>query len=572
MLLFLVFIMPAQLSSRELRTPWSLDRWYMHAPICDPTECDFLWHFNAGFAGLRKQSFKAFKNRITFDTDPSLAGIVFGKNSFTALDAFAPGTTSTNPFLVFSRITPIFDYSENTAYFETIFDRAIRGNENWRAGFRANIPFRALKVGLENGCCQEKSKEEIIDELVSYQNERVQGSSGVLTINNAFAFRLDFLASLYEQTAGITPFKPLINFHNTGKVNNPITIHDIDITNGNNNPVSVIERSDGTVPQGVYSASQSDVNTMSAIPANGFGLSNNARARFVNTIDYTPLASSAAKSQLWVVPTYTPGATPGQDPIVPDARTIENKVQQLLQNLTSAQTSINFLEAHGMDFNTNTFVGIGDMNFEFYSRYAWCDFFGEGIFGVKIPTGVKVKNPQKPLTIFTTGNNRHFETRLGGVGEWQPKTWFLTKWDFFWCHAFSNKELVAAPFAGATVKNIGPTISSHIYWDYFFGHIQSDFFVPANPQVGLSIGYEWYVKTHDHVSFDQKTAVDFFGNVKPLDPAVLEERTEVVSNKVRTELFHQGENWELFGGWTHVFAGANAPKETDWHIGFIAYF
>ncbi len=74
------------------------------------------------------------------------------------------------------------------------------------------------------------------------------------------------------------------------------------------------------------------------------------------------------------------------------------------------------------------------------------------------------------------------------------------------------------------------------------------------------------------MSLKSTTATDFLGFTQPLDKNVLRERTDVVSHKVRTEMFHQGDFWELFAGWTHVFAGKNAPKETDWHLGLIAYF
>jgi hypothetical protein len=60
--------------------------------------------------------------------------------------------------------------------------------------------------------------------------------------------------------------------------------------------------------------------------------------------------------------------------------------------------------------------------------------------------------------------------------------------------------------------------------------------------------------------------------VQPLDAHVIERRTNVMAHKVKTEIFYQGDYYETFAGWHHVFAGKNASKETDWYIGFAIYF
>lgn len=569
----LMFVASTGLMARELRTPWSLERGYMHAPIPRPTDCDTRWNYDTWAGALHKESNKAFKDKQTFGTDDSLAGIVFGKNSFIGLDAFAPGTISpANPFLAFAHITPRFDYRENSAYFGFAVERAFGCDRQWRAGFRASIPFRSIKVELDSGpCCD---TEESLGDVALKQDERISTAAAPLSplvqvIQDSFAYRLDFLASLFLTQAGVPPHEPLVKFHNPN--NNDITINDIRVSDFTQNPIHVIQRIDGTPPENNFSEYQPVVNALPFVGANGSGPGNNQRARFSQAINYTPLGSNVpAQRQLWIVPTDANDGA-GNLEMRADAQSIRSKVEDLLENIQGL-SALGFFEDHGVFFNTQHVVGAGDLNTEIYFNREWCNFFFEGSVGVRFPTGVKVKDPGKVLTIFSTGNNRHFETKLGILGTWQPQVWFIARADAFWSHAFAQSERVGAPFKGATVKNIGPTINADISWNYFQGHIDANFFVPCNPRVGFMFGYEWYVKTKDHVSLDQSSATDFLGAVQPLDPTVLEMRTKVISHKVRTEMFHQGDYWELFGGWTHVFAGRNAPKETDWHLGFAAYF
>jgi hypothetical protein len=250
---------------------------------------------------------------------------------------------------------------------------------------------------------------------------------------------------------------------------------------------------------------------------------------------------------------------------------IRMAINDLLENLPSTG-AISFLESQGVTFGTQKHVGIGDIDSELYFNTEWCDFFFEGIFGVRWPSGIKVTDPGRLLGIFSTGNNRHYEVKFGGIGTYDPRVWAHIRAEAFYSYVIPRNERVAAPFAGATVKNIGPAINAKISWHKFVAHLDGIFLVPCNPRVGFLAGYEVYVKSKDNISLRQTTAVDFLGNTRPLDADVLQMRTDVVSHKVRTEMFHQGDFWELFGGWTHVFAGKNAPKESDWHIGFVAYF
>lgn len=571
------------ITARELRTPWSLQRGAQHWPFPRPViDCDQRWIIDTWGGGLHRQSDKAYLNKETTKTE-NLSALIFGKENFVVADIFSPETVVTNPLLSTLLISPRISYNENSAYFGFKFAHKVDCEGCLQAGVRSVLTFRAIRTGLDD----EMNLAETIEDVRQLQNDRIDGtalagtiSPTIQDINNtgghngpAFAYRMDFVNSLYLSTAGVPPFPKFLNFHDTSKTPADVTVNgsaDI-ISNTTNNPVHLIKSI--TKPIGVYSAIQPVVNA--ALPfLNADGTNGTEGQRMIGfdqAIDYTPLATNTdAQRQLWFVPTLVAGGAANNIiTVAPIAATMRDNIEQIIKTL---DTPINFLKASGIDFSTQHIEGAGDWDNEFFINYQYCNTLLEGFVGVRLPTGRKIKHPNRVFSIFSTGNNRHFEFRLGGVATWQPNDWFIAKIDALWSQVFRGNEKVAAPFAGATVKNIGPTIDANISWNWLQANLDFTFLVPASPCVGMTAGYEVYYKSSDKVSLKTTTATDFLGNIQPLDASVLEYRTNVTAHKVRTEFFHQGDNWELFAGWAHVFAGKNAPKETDWHIGLVSYF
>ncbi|MGE0206424.1 MAG: hypothetical protein AB7R69_01095 [Candidatus Babeliales bacterium] len=575
-ILLLLLVGSSGIGARELRTPWGLERGPFHYPVpCRSTDKEQCWNVDIWGAGLYRQSNKAFIDKMSFKTDPSLAGIIFGQNSFVGLDAFAAGVTSpVNPFLAFAQIAPRINYRESSAYFGCYIERQLPWGCDcaWRGGMRITLPFRAIDINLEN-CCD---LEETLADVCHRQNERVDGAAiganpTIQTVDDCFAYRLDFLSSLFLQQAGVPPFDPFVEYRRPIASTFDVAMDAAVISDRNDNPINFIRRTDGTLPEGPYCAPFNVVDAAQFINADGSGGVNNERLRgFNQNIDYTPLSNDkAAQRQLWAVPTVGQVAGTLQEFTI--AQNIGTAIEQLVRNLPNAG-AIGFFNEHGVDFNTQHNVGLGQMEFEFYANRDWCNWFFEGIVGFHAPTGLKVKDPGKIYKIFNTGNNRHWVAKFGGIATYDPNIWCHIKAEAFYSYVAPATERVAAPFTGATVKNIGPAVKASISWNQFVARLDTIWLVPCNPRVGWLLGYEAYFKTKDNVKLKQTTATDFLGNTHTLDPAVLEERTKVYSSKARVEMFHQGSFWELFAGWTHVFAGRNAPKETDWHIGLIAFF
>src|SRR4029079_2080544 len=92
--------------------------------------------------------------------------------------------------------------------------------------------------------------------------------------------------------------------------------------------------------------------------------------------------------------------------------------------------------------------------------------FLDGLIAVIWPTGKKQENGGD-VFFQSTGHWRHFELRLGMEGGWKPREWFAFQFDWTYNHVFERTQPKAAPFLGATVRNIGPNDFAKVKWDYF---------------------------------------------------------------------------------------------------------
>lgn len=168
------------------------------------------------------------------------------------------------------------------------------------------------------------------------------------------------------------------------------------------------------------------------------------------------------------------------------------------------------------------------------------------------------------------GNNGHYEFKLGIQALWQANCYAALKGDLSWHAVQRSSECVATPFFGACVKNIGRPLDVQIAWDYLLFH--ADIILTPRAYTGLEIGYELYHKKRDSIYWFESYATDCQGNRNLLDSSVLSRNTNVTSHKIRAEAFWFCDTFDIFGGGSAVFAGRNAPKEHEWHMGIIVYF
>jgi len=605
----------ANLTARVFVTPEALERGYAfnHYPFARAdyedckSECKWLYVDIWG-AGLHKSANNAFGN-CDSTKKQSLANLFFGAETFKASDAFVPGTVAPAfPLLFIANITPTFDYSEDMAIFGANFETRVGCNEQWGLGLRARVPFRSTKATLDSCCNLEDITN--VDQLAFEQNEldfdaNYDGTNPLTDrgqINDAFAYRLDLVALLHKNLNTNDPSDLILQFHNTTKplVASPITIGDVDLDQPSH-PVHVIDRNNGIAPlfpdvpyfglRGTANVNGGNIGSVNgpldntaahpsplpSLAANGSGVANNARARFDAAIDYTALgATPVNQSRLWLVPTLEGLAANASFALSNGAADVQATIKDALNQVTNSSSSVDFLLSNSLSFDTARRNGIGNLDTEIYARYDGClcngAWFAEGIFGVRWPTD-KLNNFPGQLLAVPTGNNHHYELKLGGYLGWQPCEWFAVKADAWYFWALKHQERLNAPFKGATVANIGPAICGDVSWQYFIGDIDFTFLVPcAGDYIGFDVGYQAWVKRKDNVSFNVTSAKDFFGVTQPLDSCLLENHTKRVAHTVKAEIFKQCCNWQLFAGWEHTFAGKNALNDTDWYLGLVVNF
>jgi len=551
------------LRGREFRTPLPLKYGISHFTFIWPQIDDICWNLDIWGAGYLRLEDKAFKDKQTTSKE-SLSGIFFGKTSFRPIEIFASGTTSPNPFLDFATITPKFDYTERGGHFGFNLDRSFCCGK-MHAGVRARLPYRYIKVELDQ-CCDLTDVADLSDVCKS-QNEKINPPTSEPVIQDSFAYRLDFLSSLR-----LTQNSPelLVNYANTNKSNH-ITFNNIDVTNANTNPIHLKVKTDGTCPSTPFAANQATVNGAAFLDGNGGNATtDNTRLRFNAATNYATGGlrdDKEAQKRLWVV--GTADTVSDRTDLVADARAIQTAIQNIIKGL--GPDAISFLTSNNISFNNQRNVGVGDLAVDLFLSRVWCEGYLEGIAGLTFPTGKEIKEPNK-LLLVPTGNNKHWELRLGFEAGWAVRDWCYLYADSYYQYVFKNTEKVAAAFRGATVKNIGPTVDADISWQYYCGHLWATFFHPCNDTCGINIGYEPYVKGKDNVSFEVSTATDFLGNTQPLDADVLELRTKQVAHKARGEMFKRSDCCHFFIGWSYVFAGKNATHDVDFYVGLSANF
>lgn len=568
------------------------------------------WNVDIASGFYERAASKAFGNKCqTPVVDPcqpaschrdkknSLAALWFGKSSFVAENAFAGGMLATaqledvTPAVAFSTITPQFKYTEKGAWVGAHVDYRIGRNKKWGVGLRASIPFKMIEVEPTLG------DDPIEGGLGSvFEEQTLELNAGPAGNAVDYAYRLDFLSALIRSSL-VAPL-PLVEYGTTsfptsigGTFIGSLTPND---DGTNTPPVYVIKSASGTLPEATqlpnttapvtYTfAKQENQVQSAALPSTGAGVSGDVYF-FDNTSNYAAALGldRVAQSTLFVVPRmiYTNNdnaITGAPSDLATKAVTIRNAITELLNqfDFNGADSATNFLKNNCcIDLGKyERVLGVGDLQTEFYWGYTGSDkkWYANNVIGVVFPTGKQHKNPNH-VYYMQPGNNGHFELRFGGEFGWGPCHYFDVRADLFYNHIFTRTEKRAAPFKGATIKNIGAPIDVDVSWDAVTGHIDLDFFNPYNKELGLSVGYEGYYRTKDRVDLCQKTAVDCLGNTQPLDASVLEKGTSTVSHKIRVEVFNRCNYFEFFLGASHVVAGRNVMQETEAHIGTVIYF
>ncbi|HSW74074.1 MAG TPA: hypothetical protein VLG71_02870, partial [Candidatus Limnocylindria bacterium] len=333
-LVLVMAITSLALYGRELRNPlyqtdvsvdtalWTPEQRLLETKIKD-------WFYNVSMAFYHNGSSLTFLNHFTSKTEP-LSALLFGEAAFRAIQAF--GTTTSgqlqqflNPILSFSLVTPFFSYTERGVSFGFGVNKMLGADGVWNCGFRLQVPYRMPKTTQQSPAAVQNTLQNITKtvfrERVPITTKTPQTGDNIANVDDAFAYRLDLLASLAE-TAN-PPLDPVVQF------TPPMRIAQVDVTGMNDYPVRVavgVPDANGNItpPPLPLTLNQAAVGSFNNDPAgiadllpNGVGnftsviqtipLGNTtvtSCARFNSTTDYTPLSTNqAALQSLYLVPT-----------------------------------------------------------------------------------------------------------------------------------------------------------------------------------------------------------------------------------------------------------------------------
>ena len=581
----------------EFRSPISVARGVMHWPLIPAYNAwwydmmpndkeESKWNIHTWSAAYYRCADKAFfnveKNKNTRKTT-SLSTLFFGKEVFRGEEAFAGGTFAgasvkdqlllarTNILLGVAKIKPKLDYNEHGAIWGLHVERRFGEEEKWHVGGKINLPFKVIEIEQNSNC----KLEETIGDVVRLRQVNLDGA-GVNANRVEFAARLDFVNSLIRNGAPLVDFPVapggVLDVRITG-----LFVTSLNATGVGDVPAAYItKRDNGELPQAPFKKTQAQVT--GALGADGSG-TDGATLFFQTNTDYQNnlFKNREAQGKVFLVSRTNDG-----NDVIDASNTIATDFLTQLSNfgsISSDETASEFFRARGIDLCAHERIAaLGDIEAETYVGYGNHDnWFVDGIFGVRLPTGKKNKDSNR-LFFQSTGHNRHFEVKLALEGGWMPYEWFAFKVDASFHHAFRRTEKRAALFKGATIRNIGPEIDTRVSWNYFIVHGDLNFFHPHNSDLGGVIGYELFAKRNDNVSFkDVTTATDLFGvqegrPEQELDAEAFEKRTNSMSHKFRGEIFHRWNFFEIFAGASHIVAGRNVMKETEGHVGFAMYF
>lgn len=619
----------------EFRSPLTVRRGPMRFPLKHVTDawwfedmpmersekakwCDFEF-WSAGFARVGCESYFKCDGGNTTDR-ASLSTLFFNKEGFVAEKFFVDGfvddpilLSRKNIFVSTACITPRFDYNEYGVMWGIETEKCFGKDDKWHAGMRMSLPFKVIEIEHNSGC----RLEETLDDMVRRIPTSQEANSNPNQVD--YAYRLDLLSTLARPinvNEVITPVAIVKYGHNTTGSPDLNQLMDTEIAGF---VVAANTASDGTINGGgtegednnvtsppVYlirsdkfdcdlacecpCPTKSNLKQVGEIPcppfrklpaqvsgplgADGSGGGDQAVLFFKRGNNYKDnLAKDRdAQGKLFVVP-RADNADPNN--IVGTAGSIGQSIDNLLQFFAAQEGVVEYLRVNGIDMWAHECESaLGDLDLGWYVGYGHRhEWFADFLLGFRFPTGTKIKDAKRIYQV-PTGNNRHFEINLGLEGGWRPVHWFAFDLHAAFHHAFKRSEKRAVAFEGATVRNIGPEMDADVSWNYGLVRANLNFFHPWHQGLGCLFGYELMAKGKDDVEFDCDCEVptDFFGRTGKLNSCLLEDNTNTMTHKLRGEVFHRWNYFELFAGASHVVAGKHAMREIECHIGFNIYF
>jgi len=141
-------------------------------------------------------------------------------------------------------------------------------------------------------------------------------------------------------------------------------------------------------------------------------------------------------------------------------------------------------------------------------------------------------------------------------------------------------EEVCATFKGSTIKGVGPRQEASVEWRYATVNLDCTLFHPDSPSCSAVVGYQFYWKGLDKVSYKSAKAESWLGknynritkeydpNLIDLDSSLLAKNTDSIAHRLRLEVsLRIGSYCEVLFGGAYTLAGKHVARDRDMHFG-----
>ncbi len=580
------------------------------------------WLFGTWSTAYYKQADKAFAKH-SFDTKP-LTNLLFGKTEFTLSESFENATDDhgftegRNPYLSLTKFAPRASYTEQGLNVGGSIVYPI-WKEKGKVGVRASVPFKSVRFERDD---------ETENRILGDQTAIIRGDARLVeagqVISGVTSYKLDLLKNLkylnnkgqvtglykadfvdpnyfvsigqssYEEAAAATygkdaakiPFA-VIKSVNAGKP--PYHQGGAMLAIANSTAYTGVEAG-GTIIQ--YPAKEGANNgvakVLADLKADGVIAADKAAAFIKGTAqDYSKLVTT----DLWVTTIHGLNGAP--------IGTSESGVNFVERELLMSKDNLGYwLTDRGYQFQTTQLTSVGDVDAELFYEHTFSNCWKAEINGgIRIPTGSGGDKYTGNPYATALGNGGHVELKLGGFVAWQPLSWMNVKLDASYNFALEAKESRFAAFKKATIKNVGPKADADVDWSYFKGGLDFNIWHPKTKELSTTLGYEFFYKTEDHITFKNKTMTDhwlgkrwtkasdhtvatttnagdtFEAFAMNLDNGVARKNTESIAHKFHAEgTYYPSKYFEFFAGGAYTFAGQNMPRESEMYGGINVRF
>jgi hypothetical protein len=571
------------LGAVEFRSPYLSERGPLRYTFEQKDENDYglkLWT-----SSYARESHKAFMAHGT-KTSP-LSTLFFNKDEFRMREIFQncdPSLASEhyNPYLRVLKIKPRVQYIEKGISFGGRFEYPVYKNKG-RIGLRASIPLRQIEMERQDQNDRDTAQ---LQDLIIRQKQQQNDGTNAMYLGEAY--RLDFVEALpYEPTR-----TSAVVYNTTG-----IQVFGNAIADANNDKkMAVLLSPEGYVPRqnvGVYD--NATMTALTAVSSSGLTLDPATVYYFQSNTDYTSYDDTVAniadeptrllqqdrKAEMWITSVHYATDEENLHEMNTESENIAAGVRDAVSIYN--ENMYEWLADRGYVLEDSRVAGLGDIDVDlFYEHRLEDDLVFEIMGGVRIPTGGHDKytgNPYRP----SLGNGEHFEVRAGGMVAWQPLNWLSLKLDAHYSLVLEATEQRSAAFSDAQIKNMGPRADADIDWSYVVARLDFNLFHPKTKNLSTSIGYEFYFKTKDNLTFKDLTMASWLGrdwdgsaynaDLHTLSSTLAAKNTEAFGHKLRIESSHRFTPWfEMYVGGSYTVAGQNLPRETDCHGGMCITF